>query len=201
MAFTVEDGSGVANANSLVSIADAAEYFENQGNTSWAELDEADQQANLVKGTAYLADEGQFPFRGSKTGGYAQRTAWPRSGATEKRAGDIPDNVIPWRVKDAVCEAALAASVEGVELNPALQAGGLIKSKTVGPLTTVYQDGARAVTVYTAVTRLLGPLLVEAGGNDDMAGPQWTDPERTIFDIGMMDHPGTDSGLLLSDDA
>lgn len=36
MAFVVEDGSGIANANAYITVAYADEYFSDRGNADWA---------------------------------------------------------------------------------------------------------------------------------------------------------------------
>lgn len=191
MAMVVEDGTGVAGANSMVTIDESNEYFLTR-NPAWADIDDEDKERGLIRACDYLSDETIFPFYGIKTYGYAQTQPWPRTGAVDKYAGDIPSNVIPFRVKNAACELAIVVT-SGIDLSPALPRGGGIKSKKVGPLETVYMDGAQAGTRYTKAIGILAPILrPEATGQcDDALTPLYSVPvDETGFRVGMHDYPG-----------
>ena len=53
MAFVTEDGTGLAEANSYVSVAEADAYHADRGNAAWIGEDSAKQSA-LIKATDYL---------------------------------------------------------------------------------------------------------------------------------------------------
>ena len=56
MTMIVEDGTGVANANSYTTVAFVQAYFDDRGgNTAWDALaTEADQEYILIKATDYI---------------------------------------------------------------------------------------------------------------------------------------------------
>ena len=60
MAFTVEDGTGVAGANSLVDVAFADEYFADRGNTVWAALTEEQKQSALILASDYASTQYRY---------------------------------------------------------------------------------------------------------------------------------------------
>lgn len=192
MALIVEDGTGVAGANSMASVAQADAYFAARGETFWSALDEGEKESALINASSSLADSTRYPFKGSKTYGYAQRQPWPRSGAVERHGEAIPNNAMPYQVQDATCYLA-GQSSQGVDLSPALARGGQVKQKTVGPLTTVYADNAPTGTIYQAAYGLLASLLRDEafGQCDPVMAPQWGNADAAQFDIGMHDYPGT----------
>ena len=49
MAFIVEDGTGVEDANSYTSVAFADAYFADRNNTTWSGASVADKEFALVK--------------------------------------------------------------------------------------------------------------------------------------------------------
>lgn len=195
MTLIVEDGSVVAGANSMASVADADAYFAARGDTVWPTYDQAEKEAALVNASTSLADSKRYPFKGMKTGGYAQRQPWPRTGAVERHGDEIPSNAMPWQVVEATCYLA-GQSAQGVDLTPALARGGKVKQKTVGPLTTVYADDAPTGTTYQAATGLLASLLRD---NCDPLSPQWGNDDAKQFDIGMHDYPGTGTPSVTED--
>ena len=188
MTIVVEDGTGMATAVSLASVAAADAYFTSRNDATWATLSEPEKEAALVKASASLSDAQRYAFKGRKAQGYAQRMPWPRSGAVERHGSAIPDNVVPFQVVDATCYLAGLAA-QGEDLTPALKRGGQVQSKTVGPITTVYAAGAPGHTVYQAALGLLASLLRCESDVDGML-PQWGNADPAQFDVGMHDNPG-----------
>lgn len=191
MALIVEDGTVVPGANSMATVAQADAYQVARGNAAWSALAEADKEKHLILGSASLADATRYPFKGNRTGGYAQRQPWPRLGAVERHGDLIPENAMPWQVIDAVCYLA-GVSAQGTDLTPDLKRGGMVKQKTIGPLTTVYADGAPVGTIYQAAYGILAPLLRDEafGRCDPNMEPQWGNDDPSQFDIGMHDNLG-----------
>jgi len=54
MAFTPEDGTGVADANSYTTDTFADGYFADRNNTTWSAADTASKQTALIKATDYI---------------------------------------------------------------------------------------------------------------------------------------------------
>lgn len=184
MALIVETGTGLTTANTMASMDDADSYQSVRVNSAWDDADYDVKEAALVKASAYLCDERRFPWVGVKAGGYNQRMPWPRTGAVETDGTVVPDNVVPWRVMDAVCALA-GLSAAGTDLQPALERGGQIVSETVGAMSVTYAAGAPAGTVYSVADGLIAPLLRDR--SRVTVGPRWVGGDGATFDLGMHD--------------
>ena len=102
MTIIVEDGSGVAGANSYVSLQDLIEYAASRGET--LPDDETAQTALLFQGVDYL--QYTFGWKGEKTYPDAE-LEWPRTGIK----GIAPDS-IPRVVQVAQMKLAILAYTE-----------------------------------------------------------------------------------------
>lgn len=131
--MVVEDGTGLATANSYISIADADTYFTQQGTAgaAWAAPD-ALKTEYLVRAAAALDD-----LYGRKYISYLpasddtiQGLLWPRENVWDRHNRRIPAGNIPQEVKDAQCEMALLAQ-NGISLYPEGRAGNNILSESV----------------------------------------------------------------------
>lgn len=159
--LTVEDGTGLPNANSYVSVEYANAHFLLRGNEAWAALTTTAKEIALVKATEYIdvrfanrlqsppleADQAlQFPKRYFITPSFVN-------------VAGVPDS---W--KKAVCEYALISTQQ--ELFTAPQTGAKeVKSKetTVGPITTKveYADSPSvgSFTSYPKADQLVAHLF------------------------------------------
>lgn len=162
MAITiiVEDGSGVADANAYVSVANVRAYAANRGVTLPSSDDEV--AAWLIKATDYLeAMAGEYV--GQKTDA-AYSLEWPRNYVTINCV-DLASNAIPKQLINAQCALVLVQN-EGLVLQPNIKAADYVIEETVGPITTKYADPANTVGIagaFTAVDALLAPLLRKQG--------------------------------------
>jgi hypothetical protein len=161
MAFVVEDGTGLANATSYVSVEDASIYHADRGNTEWDNV--ADQQIALIRATQAVDAKGRLRFVGDK-GTSTQALAWPRTDAVDTDGFEIASDELPVALINAVCEAALIeGGVQGT-LQPALDRGGaVVEERVEGAVTVKYADGAPTGTVYTAYLDALQPILRGGG--------------------------------------
>lgn len=156
MALIVEDGTGLATADSYVSEADATAYFADRGSpTAWTGASSANREAALRYATAWL--DGRYRWVGAVVRS-TQALRWPRCSAEDDEGRLLASNTVPQRVKDATCEAALSHLSNA--LNATLERGGEIEREKVGPLETVYRSGAPAETTLPHVDRLLRGLRV-----------------------------------------
>lgn len=119
MAFVAEDGTGLADANSLISVSYADSYFTLRANTTWSALNTSDKQKHLVLATDYIEYRYGTRFIG-KVLVDEQSLSWPRELDTE-----FPD-----RVKKAVCEYAILSAQSKLVFNAAVSSDGqLIKRR------------------------------------------------------------------------
>lgn len=167
MAFTVEDGSGVAGANAYLSTADADAYHADRGNAFWASLDDATKEAALVRATDYIDKRFGRKFRGFRKT-LQQRLQWPRLSAFDDSGYLLGgDGKLPHQLRDACAEYALRAALYSVlapdPILPVPQQSwddpvparpeaitGVVTRKTtrVGPITeeTAYETPAQSVS-------------------------------------------------------
>lgn len=170
--FIVEDGTGLDNATSYVSVAEADDYLSIRPNIDdWTELDSTEKEAKLMWATRLLDQRARF--YGRKTDN-ANGLEWPRIGVTDKNGAVVPYDVVPEPIKDATVEIAFYLLVNS--LDPALPpggggvAGGAIKRIKADVVEIEYTEGtaASAVTTYfpLGINDILAGLgtLIGAGG-------------------------------------
>lgn len=101
MALIVEDGTGLATAESYVSVSDADAYHVSFGNTDWAGYSTEQKEIALRRATVYI--DSNYTFAGEKYR-LAQRLEWPRYNYSENEAW--PEvNIV-----QACCELALISN-------------------------------------------------------------------------------------------
>jgi len=137
MALTIEDGTGIAGADSYISVADAGVIAANFG---WAlPSDETTAEVALRNGAAYC-DAFESRFAGYRLSD-AQGLAWPRVNAY-KCYGDnqiaIASSVVPAEMIKAQVAAAVQYAA-GLDPRPN-DSGQSIQENKVGPITRKYFD-------------------------------------------------------------
>jgi len=173
MALVVEDGTGKADAESYISVADADTYHSNRNSTSWAVLSTAVKEACLRKATEYMVNQYRTRWLGvrveSSTG---QALDWPRAfvysepflnGAVGEYPYLVADDVVPTEVQRACAELALRASA--TTLDPDLEQK--VVQETVGPITVKYDVNAPVYVTYRQIDNML-KIYLKTGGNSGM---------------------------------
>lgn len=154
--FIVEDGTGVAGANSYVPVAYADQYFLDRNNASWTGDSATVKQPALVQATDYLTTRFLLnPCKVPDLGGPAQ----------------VPPLVVPDKLMRAVCEYAVRALTGSLLLDPITDPTGRAvtgTTETVGPITETvsYQPGAsiNLFKPYPAADLLLRGLTLSSQG-------------------------------------
>jgi hypothetical protein len=136
-----EDGTGVAGANSLLSLADALARYELIGDTSFASASEADQKSSLIRASAWISS--YFHWEGKPTHGRDQALAWPRTGVRDRDGFHIRDDVVPTEVHLAVAAAALLELERPGVLTPTVTPGQQVSRRRVGPIDLTFRDVRR----------------------------------------------------------
>lgn len=164
MTLIVENGTGMADAESYISVADADTYHSKLGNATWAVLTTTVKEQLLRKATNYMIE--------------AYRTAWAGYRKNDTQALDFPrinvprldtgvynyydEDSVPKEVKDACCEFAFKAnsSVLSADIDR------LTKREKVGVLEVEYDNNKGSpVKRYVAMDNLLAPLLNPLSGS------------------------------------
>ena len=153
MALVVEDGTGLATAESYISVSDTDTYFTERGSpTDWTGLSTANKEAALRYATEWL--DGRFEWIGGVVDyNDPQALGWPRVDAEDREGRIVLSTIVPAKVKDATCEVALAHA--GTALNATQARGGQVLREKVGSIEVEYQPGAPAEDVMPHVTRML----------------------------------------------
>lgn len=159
MALVVEDGTGLANAESYDSVAGIGVYLAAFGDTSWAAASTAAQEVAARKGTRFIDASGVEEWQG-----YALR---PEQSLAHPRVGIVVDGYelayapLPARLKQAQALLSLAALT--TDIYPNLAAGSApTESETikVGPIeiSSTFLGSASPVEVFRLAEDLLRPL-------------------------------------------
>jgi hypothetical protein len=165
MALEVEDGTGKANAESFVSVAEASAYHSARGNAAWAALasDEVREQC-LRRATDYMQQMYRTRWAGWRKSA-AQALEWPRDGVLRDNLYPYPtyyaDNIVPTEVKNACAELALKAA--SAALAPDLDRAKA--SVTVGPLSVTYDPTSPEAKRYRAAEAMIIHLLSDSGNS------------------------------------
>lgn len=166
MGVVVEDGTGLATANSFNAVADVATYASDRGLSFPSDPTDAGAITACIKAGDYLANELRFQYVGTRQVA-TQRMPYPRTGASERGGLAIPPSFVPWRLKDAHAELSILAYLLG-DLQPDLDNGGLmVSADKFDVLETDYfaPSGFQAITMIpgetlrVTVLGFLAPLL------------------------------------------
>lgn len=158
MAITLETGSGLPDADSLVTLGEVRSYASSRGLT--VPGDDAALEILMRKASDYLGTlEARFAGQRSVAG---QALPFPRKGLYLHNVL-VAEDFIPLPLKRAVCQ--LVADL--VENDPlAVGEGREVLTQTVGPISTTYaQTGKAAVLpVLTKVEAMLKPFFFTGSG-------------------------------------
>lgn len=161
--FVVEDGTGLADANSLCSVAVADQYHEDYGNTDWALKTLAEKQQALRLGTQAHEVRYGSRLRGSRVN-EGQSLSWPRISVTRENFV-VPSNVVPTETK--YCVAVLARSSFTEVLVPDIAKPAAIKKKRTqtGPVVTEveYVGGLQSEKQYSLADSLVSQFITSMG--------------------------------------
>lgn len=156
MAFTVEDGTGLAAANAYISEADADAYWADRGiPTEWAAAASGDKEKAIVTATSYI--DAHYQWLVGTIGSTTQALAWPRDNATDRHGRTLASDAVPAVVEAAACELAQKV-LEGDTL--AVDVEDRVAREKVGPIETEYAGGGgTGQPRYSYVDQLLSGLV------------------------------------------
>ena len=160
MTLTVENGTGVANANSYVDLDDARTFAVARG---YAFTDQNKKLEQYLIGAMDYLETFRDRYKGVKTDStYALQ--WPRYGVSIDGTA-IESNVIPVELVQAQIRLAMALQ-DGVELMPTSTGSPFVKRRKTGPIETEYSEGiaTSGVPIVRTVQALLSPLLEGGSG-------------------------------------
>jgi hypothetical protein len=164
MALIVEDGTGVAAAESYPSAAFLDAYWAARPHraeaTAWAAASTPNKEGAAREATSYVDNTWGAQYRGVRRG-YVQGLLFPRTGAMDDAGYPLPD--LPVELKNAVAE--LAPKALSATLTPDIKAGGgVLKRVKAGSVEVEYAANTMVEKTYPAIERMLSGLLVPNSG-------------------------------------
>jgi hypothetical protein len=160
MSLVVEDGTGLATAESYISVADASTYHTARGNAAWAALaSDTVREQCLRKATDYMVAVFRDVWQGSRTYADTQALCWPRYEVVIEGVC-LANNVIPDTIKRACAELALKSATE--DLMPDEEQKTI--SETVGQISVTYDNNSPQSKRWKYIDAMLAPYLNSKSG-------------------------------------
>lgn len=135
----------------------AAEYLGAIGVSDWGNISEADRSAALLNASNLLDALYEKDFIGVRTEGMNQSRAWPRKGSDVRRLG-IPFNVVPTLIEHTAYDLAVIWHNNRELFTRVIDPTQVIKSETVGPITTVYAVGDASTVELPSLPTIVAKL-------------------------------------------
>lgn len=165
MSLTIEDGSGVAGADSYVDATGASAYLAEHYTTTqlatWTAASSGDKEIHLRNAAQYLSTVYAGRWLGTRAN-ETQGLDWPRTSVADQDGYAIEDDAVPQAIIDAQCELALRASSAALASDVSTSGSAIAsESKSVGSISkSVTYVGAKSTqTRYTVVERLVSPFV------------------------------------------
>ena len=163
----VEDGTGLPNADSYVTVEFADSYFSARGVSEWATLTNTVKEQLLIKATDFI--DNIYQWKGKKQFDI-QALRFPRVNIFDYEGAEITG--IPSCLKQAVCDAALIGN--GAELFQTKDANGDVTSEKIGELAFTYaktsSETVTSSTLYDSINTKLRGLFVDNSKNRVVSG-------------------------------
>ena len=155
MTLIVEDGTGLIDAESYVSVSHADIYHEKLGNADWLALDDSEKEQSLRKATNYIGLRFKSEFKGIRAF-VAQALDFPREHIyLESPLGLMPKTLIPLALKNASCELALKSNYE--DLMP--ETDTRVKSEKVDVIQITYDEHSQGGVRFVAIEAMLSDYI------------------------------------------
>lgn len=170
MTLIVEDGTGLATAESYASVAQATAYHTARGTEAWLDIGDVDREKALRRATDYMGQLYRDRWDGYRFTSI-QRLDWPRFMVRDRNQlasfqgpGGLgvvyyPQGVIPAALIEACC--AMGARAALGDLAPDQER--LVQSETIGSISVTYQTGSAQATKFRAIDLMLNQFFRSSG--------------------------------------
>jgi len=153
MSLITEDGTGLASAESYLSVSDADTYWSNRADTTWSAATDPAKEAALRKATEYL--DATFRWIGV-IATTTQALGWPRLAAYDHEDRQL-DNQVPKLVENAVAELALEAL--SAELLVTVSRNDRASRVKAGSVEVEFEPGVSVQRAFDRAERMLTPIV------------------------------------------
>lgn len=159
MALIVEDGTGLANAESYISVVDADAYIAayKGADSTWDAATEATKEIAARVATQYL--DGLYDWIGEKETS-TQALDWPRVNAEDETGTLIAG--VPLAVEQATAEV-MFLNVGGTSLTNNTTKASDTKREKVDVIEVEYFERASSQPSFPVVSRLLADVTYQSG--------------------------------------
>ena len=169
MTLTVEDGTGLAAADSYQSLAEIEAYFDLYGlrPSNWCTLGTDGREQKARAAFQWL---NTLKYKGAKKTD-AQAGLWPRVGVYDEEGYSVAEDSLPAELKAANAEVVIVACAG--DLFTTITEGEVAsESFRLGPIseTISYRTPAPRVTQYPKIRTILRPLLAVGGSSLTVKG-------------------------------
>lgn len=159
MALILETGEGLANAESIVTLAEVRAFASSRGKSVSA--DDAVLEAQVRNAHDFLASLEPRLLGIRRTEG--QSLPYPRSGLVVY-GYLVAEGMLPTDAKNAICQLVIE-QLTTPDLMPSTVDGRVVQQEVVGPVSTTYKvDGVSTQPGFPRVMAYLQPLLKSGFG-------------------------------------
>lgn len=165
----VENGTGLPNADSYVSVEFADSYFSARGVSDWVTLTTEKKEQALICGTDFI--DSIYQWKGKKATS-EQALRFPRVNLVDYEGQPVEG--IPTCLKQATCDASLLKA-NGTELFQTKNENGDVVSETITTLSFTYSksdksEATTSTTLYDSINTKLRGLFQEPSANKVVSG-------------------------------
>ena len=158
MAFSLDSSPSSPTFNCYLSLEQAEDYFAGRfGADKWSDFSTSQQQALLVSATR---DIDNLRFGGSKTDS-DQPMSWPRADLQDYDGNEIANDVIPVKLKYAVCELALWKWTEEDRWFSDTDLGQISSYKVPGVEVTAKNNPDTLPSIVVGMIDAIGPNVAQ----------------------------------------
>lgn len=149
--FTVEDGTGLPAATSYVSVSEANDILAVNIHitATWGALSTQEKEKLLSWASQFI--DSRARWNGYKTV-ESSALRWPRTGVYDRDSIEIPSNIVPQQLKEAVSEMARLLATEDRTIERS-QDG--LKRLKVDSIEIEFSEGYRLPNIPTSVANML----------------------------------------------
>lgn len=171
MPLIVEDGTGVVDANALISLAWFKSWADERGK-DYSEYSDTQIEQAIVRASEFLSESFRWKGYRLKERGDArgmQAMAFPRTNLTDYRGYSYASDEVPIEVEKATAEVVMVELAEPGTMQPRYDGNQRVKRERFGSVEFEYNlpgSGAEAARpVLLAVRDLIGDMLDGAAGS------------------------------------
>lgn len=157
MALIVEDGTGLANAESYISVAAFKAYCDAHG-LSYADKTDTQIEQALRRATQWIDATYSVRFNGNRINS-DQALMWPMSGLVDRSGYAIANDAVPRQIVSATAEAGARELATPQSLSPDIVPGEIVKREKFDKVEFEYAIGSGGASVMAPELMVIDGIL------------------------------------------